>query len=91
MDREAADARTFGDSMEVEDAVDSLGRREVTGVHIVSELIYLVVLTVCPGIVEGPNTKAHPIGSFEEVLKQVKEDRRCRAHVRIDMAVEQVH
>jgi hypothetical protein len=51
MDGEAADTRPFRDGMEVKDAVDSLGRREVTGVHIVSELIYLVFLTVCPGIV----------------------------------------
>jgi hypothetical protein len=88
MHREAADTRTFGDSMEVEDPVDRLGRREVTGVHIVSKLIYLVFLAVCPIIVEGPNTKARPIRSFEEVLEEVEEDRRCRAYIRVDMAVE---
>lgn len=72
----------------LEQCVEIFGRREITGVHIISNLIYLVFLAVRPDIVECPNTKARPIRSVEEVLKQVEEDRSCRAYVRVDMAVE---
>lgn len=65
MDGEAADTRTFGDGIEVEDAVDSLGRRKVTGVHRITKLIHLVCLSIHVGIMEGSDIKARSIGSLE--------------------------